>query len=255
MMRYLSMGKILAAVLKKLMPLILISFFFIIYYSNTQVRSDIFKSQTTIRSLGMSVKVLAENSYINLKETSDATSHTAKFNSAVAFVLRHEGGLVDDKSDRGGITKYGISYRYLRGLDARVVPSTIKNLTLQQAKDIYHTQWWDKYHFGSLNNQAIATKAFDYSVNMGKGPAIKLLQIASNQVGGTGTTVNGELDNQTINHINSLNNTQSHQLLYAYENVVSNHYIQIAKAIPNDKKFLHGWLLRSNDNNFSTTVV
>lgn len=190
----------------------------------------------------------------------------SSFKSAVSVVIQHEGGLVDDKSDRGGITKYGISYRYLQSAahqpqvlselsltnSAQVTPLTIKKLTLQQAMNIYHTQWWQKYHFGHLSDQAIATKVFDLSVNMGETQAIKLLQVACKKEAGSPILINGQLDNQTVQSINSLNKTELHQLLYAYENAVSNHYMQIAKAHPSDKKFLSGWLHRAHDNNYCT---
>jgi lysozyme family protein len=243
--------KAVAGIFEKVMTLILTSFFFLVYYSNSHVLSDTTnKPQATIHSSVKPVTMVAPKTSVNLKNNSNTVSHAANFDSAIPFVLRHEGGLANDKSDAGGITKYGISYRYLRGLQAGVTPSTIRNLTLQQAKNIYHKEWWNKFHFGSLNNQAIATKAFDFAVNMGEKPAIKSLQIAYNKQEGTSIAVNGKLDSQTISKINSLNKTQLHQLLYTYEHVVSQHYVGIAKAHPNDKKFLSGWLRRSNDNNF-----
>ena len=42
----------------------------------------------------------------------------AHFDSCVQYVLRHEGGLSQDKADPGGITNFGISLRFLREVDA-----------------------------------------------------------------------------------------------------------------------------------------
>lgn len=189
----------------------------------------------------------------------------SQFNQAVAFTLHHEGGFVDDKSDSGGATKYGISYTYLSKFlaqnpqylslfsitsTAQINPTIIKNLTLQQAIQIYKSQWWDKYNYGAIKNQAIATKAFDYSVNMGSQEAIKLLQTACQNVSSTSNvTVDGQLDNSTVNFINNLNPTQANQLLFSYENATCNYYYQLSNQHPSDKKFLSGWLKRANDNN------
>jgi len=53
----------------------------------------------------------------------------------VPHVLKREGGYVDDPTDRGGETKYGISKRSYPQLD-------IKNLTLEQALEIYRKDYW-----------------------------------------------------------------------------------------------------------------
>jgi len=49
--------------------------------------------------------------------------------------LRSDGGLNDLASDRGGLTKYGISQRAYQNLD-------IKNLTLAHAVRLYHRDYW-----------------------------------------------------------------------------------------------------------------
>jgi hypothetical protein len=59
------------------------------------------------------------------------------FERAVAFVLRHEGGYVNDPRDPGGETKYGISKRAYPRLD-------IKGLTEADAKEIYRRDYWEK---------------------------------------------------------------------------------------------------------------
>jgi hypothetical protein len=163
-----------------------------------------------------------------------ANPDKTEFYKAIPFTLRHEGGLVNDKADRGGITKYGISYTYLRHLLAhntkllsalssthtispaiikhmtkrQAIRTIIKHMTKRQAIRIYFTQWWEKYHFGSIKKQPIATKAFDYAVNMGASPAIRLLQTACrHKAGSHAILVNGKLDQRTTEYINNLNPT------------------------------------------------
>ena len=39
-----------------------------------------------------------------------------KFDHAWLYLLKNEGGFVNDKKDRGGPTKYGVSLKFLKGL-------------------------------------------------------------------------------------------------------------------------------------------
>jgi lysozyme family protein len=58
------------------------------------------------------------------------------FDKALALVLRHEGGLVDDPRDPGGLTNCGISQRAYPDLD-------IRNLKVADIALIYRTDYWD----------------------------------------------------------------------------------------------------------------
>ena len=59
------------------------------------------------------------------------------FDKAMNFVGLMEGGYVNDPIDKGGETKYGISKRSYPNLD-------IKNLTKEQAREIYYKDFWLK---------------------------------------------------------------------------------------------------------------
>jgi lysozyme family protein len=50
-----------------------------------------------------------------------------KFDKAFQEIIAIEGGLVNDKNDRGGLTKYGISQKAFPKVD-------IRNLTIDGAK-------------------------------------------------------------------------------------------------------------------------
>ena len=91
------------------------------------------------------------------------------FNKAVEFVLKHEGGFVDDKFDTGGETKFGISKRAYPNLN-------IKELTRDDAIAIYKRDYWDK--LPSALPPTIHCILFDCAVNTGISRAIRLLQSA-----------------------------------------------------------------------------
>ena len=57
------------------------------------------------------------------------------FNDIIEHVLNHEGGYVDDPSDLGGETNFGIAKRFYPNVD-------IKNLTRDEAKNIYFEDYW-----------------------------------------------------------------------------------------------------------------
>jgi len=82
----------------------------------------------------------------------------ADFESAVAFVLEREGGYVNDPADPGGETKYGISKRKFPGED-------IKNLTVEQAKELYYKHYWLEFHCDTLP-WPMSLLVFDTAVNM-----------------------------------------------------------------------------------------
>lgn len=103
-----------------------------------------------------------------------------RFQRAIAFVLRWEGGFSTDRNDKGnwtggavGVgefkgTKYGISAASFPHLD-------IANLTLEQAKAIYFERYW----IGSGADKLISDMALihmDTAVNMGVARAKHLLQ-------------------------------------------------------------------------------
>lgn len=92
------------------------------------------------------------------------------FDRAVAFVLRQEGGEVDDPFDPGGHTKYGISKRAHPEID-------IASLTEERAKEIYRTDYWHVAHCDAMP-WPVALGVLDMAVNAGVRVALRCLQRA-----------------------------------------------------------------------------
>lgn len=92
------------------------------------------------------------------------------FQKAVEFVLKHEGGLVDDPRDPGGLTNFGISRRAYPDAD-------IRGMTRKQAVEIYHRDYWLPVSGDSLP-EPVALILFDMAVNMGRDRAVRVLQRA-----------------------------------------------------------------------------
>lgn len=93
--------------------------------------------------------------------------------------LRADGGLV---VDTGGVTKYGISDRGDGVVDGLYNGVSIKDLTLDQAVDIYKAKYWDIYTSlkpisANLDNlpTSLAVAVFDAGVNCGVYNAVRWL--------------------------------------------------------------------------------
>lgn len=187
----------------------------------------------------------------------------SQFNLAIPFVLKHEGKLVNNPADPGGITNYGISLRYLSALaqehpellseicldgKSTVDADDIQRMAVEEAIDLYRREWWDKYGYGNIENQAVANKVFDLSVNIGASEAIKFLQSACCQEAGAGyLVIDGVLGRASINYINRLSMTQQNNLLTSFCDIAADYYRRLVTQHPVYEKFLQGWLNRVYD--------
>lgn len=170
------------------------------------------------------------------------------FNRSLAVVLAHEGGLSNNKADPGGLTKFGISLRFLRAEnldingDGKVDHNDVISLTRTDADKLYLHKWWNKYHYGRIKDQEIATKIMDASVNMGASQAHKLVQKGLQLILHKPIAVNGYLSGANIADINSLNPEIMHDVLRYEEECF---YRAIVKRRPSLGVFLKGWLARA----------
>src|SRR5260370_3822475 len=136
--------------------------------------------------------------------------------------------------DPGSETKYEISKRSYPKLN-------VKNLTFQQAAQIYERDFWEKIHGSKIQDQALANKLFDLAVNMGVGRAIRLLQEASGLCG-LPLKEDGVLGTKTLTVINICN---SGALLLEFKALASSYYRELAHVHPALQRFLGGWLKRA----------
>ena len=90
------------------------------------------------------------------------------FDEIIDHVLESEGGYVNDKHDAGGETNLGISKKAYPDLD-------IKNLSVDQAKQIYYEDYWVPSKAEQLPNQ-LREVYFDMVVNFGIRGAGRVLQ-------------------------------------------------------------------------------
>ncbi len=153
------------------------------------------------------------------------------FKEIIEKVLEHEGGYVNDPKDLGGETKYGITKRFYPDID-------IKNLTIEQATEIYKKDYWDKNKVESLP-QNLWHIYFDMCVNMGKRTAVKVLQRAAVNKG-KNIEVDGGLGPMTIGALKGVELDRVRAFRVKY-------YVDLITARPEQEKFYLGWFRRATE--------
>ena len=151
------------------------------------------------------------------------------FDEIIEQVLEHEGGYVNDPKDLGGETKYGITKRFYPDVD-------IKNLTIEQAKQIYKQDYWDKNRVNELPKQ-LKHIFFDMCVNMGRGTAVKILQRTA-VASGSNISIDGGMGPMTLKAVQNLKleKVRSYRILY---------YAQLVTKRKDQEKFWFGWYRRA----------
>lgn len=156
-----------------------------------------------------------------------------RFEKAFENLIKEEGGYVNNKSDPGGETKYGISKRSYPNID-------IKSLTLDDAKKIYHTDFWQKIRGDDLPSDHVACEALEQSVNMGIKTAVSFMQI-SGVASGCSIDVDGRMGDKTLECLNTMDGSS---LLMSIKALAILFYKRLARERPPMQKFLKGWIKR-----------
>jgi len=174
----------------------------------------------------------------------------------VALVLRHEGGFSNDPDDPGGATDFGISLRFLEGLDdldgdgwldgdfdhdGDVDIDDILAMDEEDAIEIYKAQWWNRYSYDRLadaGGDLLAIKVFDLAVNMGPRRSHKRLQEGIKDCGHA-VSVDGIVGPNTLGAIRTCDQSD---LLRNYQHQAASFYRSLHR-----QKYLDGWLNRVGD--------
>lgn len=163
------------------------------------------------------------------------------FLQAMEILMNNEGGFKLHKieGDTGGITYAGITrknysnwvgWKYLDNED------NFNPYLLEAVYDFYEEEYWNKIKANLYNNFSIKNLIFNFSVNVGIGRAIKLMQRVLK------ITQDGIIGPITIETLNKMD-SEIFKLKYTIEKI--SYYTKICNNKSNQKKFLLGWINRS----------
>ena len=157
------------------------------------------------------------------------------FDRSFTEVIGLEGDYTNDPDDYGRETKYGISKRSYPELD-------IKNLTVDQAKEIYLRDYWNRMLLPQVKDHYVASEAFEQGVNLGRLQATNHIQMSIGMVASP-VKVDGVIGPKTVAAMNGLGrSTQSFlKCMNGYQFIW---YLKLVENDPKQKKFFVGWLRR-----------
>lgn len=166
-------------------------------------------------------------------------TNATNFERAFHELIMIEGGYVNDPTDRGGETKYGISQRAYPNVD-------IAALTLEAAKRIYYQDYWKKTGCESIIKYEIAAELFDTAVNMGSRTSVKILQEAlnlmnRNQNNFADLVVDGMFGSKTVA---AYKKVDDQILLKVLNGLQFRRYVEICEGDPSQEKYFNGWMKR-----------
>lgn len=164
---------------------------------------------------------------------------TPYFEKAFVELIGLEGGYVNDPTDRGGETKYGISKRAYPNLN-------IRSLSLNDAKLIYFNDYWKTSGADQMLKYELALELFDTGVNMGPGMSRTFLQQALNLMNRNGKDfpdllVDGDIGKLTITAYRKVSDVI---LLKVLNGLQFSRYVWICQERPDQERFFNGWMKR-----------
>ncbi len=145
------------------------------------------------------------------------------FEKMLSFILKAEGGYVNDRNDLGGETNKGITcavynkYRAGKGLKKQ----SVKYISDKEVREIYYNGYYKASGADRIKDLVLAMYVFDTAVNMGVSRAISFLRESE-----------GDAEK--------------------FEEIRRKKYEAIVLAHPNQKRYLRGWNNRvSNLRNYA----
>lgn len=164
-------------------------------------------------------------------------------------LIAREGGYSNDPQDNGGETMYGITKHVA---DAFGYVGAMKDMSKEQAKEIYRKRYWIQPGFDKVFalSPAIAMECFDSGVNMGVSTASKFLQRSLNVLNNSGVlfpdmAVDGGIGAMTLCDLSKFLDARKKDgeivLLRMLNALQSVRYIEIAEGNTSQEKFVYGW--------------
>ena len=201
---------------------------------------------------------MQQNAHYTLNQK---TTKMANIDKLIPFILKWEGGFVNDPTDRGGATNKGVTlatyeaYCKRKGYPRPTV-ERLKNIPDAHWREIVKTMFWDKWKADDIHSQKVANILVDWVWGSGihgiKKPQALL-----------GVKVDGIVGDKTLSAVNFADPEELFDAIYQervkfLNAIVSNSVAAYEKKIGRkatdaellkytQKRFIKGWLNRLQD--------
>ena len=156
------------------------------------------------------------------------------------FILRWEGGFVNDPLDSGGATNKGVTIGTFRRHFGRFkTVEDLKNITEEQWFHVFKSGYWDPCLADFINDQSIANIIVDWTWCSGARNACRRVQKV------LGVTPDGIFGQQTLAAINARRLPMERRELFMAIRKERIKFIEsIIRRNPSQKRFYRGWMNR-----------
>lgn len=167
-------------------------------------------------------------------------------------IVKREGGYVNDPSDPGGATKWGVTIGTMKALgvdlngDGKVTITDTKLLTEEKAVEIYMEHYYKRPKIAELPI-SLQPSVFDMYVNSGN-HAIKILQRL------VGVTADGVIGPNTLRAVKMWYEKDPTKFVDTYGIARRDYYYALADARPASRKYARrldggkgGWITRAEE--------
>lgn len=159
--------------------------------------------------------------------------------------MAEEGGYIDnpnriDQPTNSGITQPTLN-KYNQIHPEAEFPENVRELTGQQAEQIYTELYYNDRNIGNINNPRIAHAIFDMGVMSNYSNVGRMVQNTINETQGITLAVDGDIGKQTIQ---ALNNIPANQVDRFMEVLIENR-IEYLKGLAGWDRYGRGWEART----------
>ena len=151
---------------------------------------------------------------------------------ALAALLKHEGGFVDNPHDPGGMTNLGVTRKTWEAFVGReVTEDEMRELTPQAVAPLYKQRYWDAVHGDTLPS-GVDLCVFDCCVNSGPKQSARFLQRA------VGAVPDGQIGPATLAAVAA---ADPHDVIEKFTQIRES----FLRDLPTFIYFGKGWLIRT----------
>ncbi len=164
-----------------------------------------------------------------------------------AIVFPNEGGLVNNRADRGGITNRGITKPALAEFRSvpvsQIADADIVNLSDAEAIALYRRDYIERPGFDKITSVKLRTAAVDMAVLFGQTGADEALERTEHAALGIKQAAGQQLADGLISDVEAveINKLEPRAVINALSVIRILHHADVVARRPNQVGFLKGW--------------